>query len=70
MTYFYYVITSNFIDKFIDVMGLNEYFLIFNMVKSNLKIENYRKKNKGKTIAIEGFRGDNKTKSSTSFMAA
>ena len=69
MTHCYYVILSNIIDKFIDVMGLNEYFLIFNMVKSNLKIENYRK-NKGKTIAIEGFRGDNKTKSSTSFMAA
>ena len=54
MTNCYY--TSNIIDEFIDAMGLNGYFLIFIMVKINLKIENYRKKNnKGKTIAIVGW---------------
>ena len=60
MTHCYY--TSNIIDKFIDAMGRNGYFLIFIMMKINLKIENYRKKKKkGKTIAIEGFRVDNNT---------
>ena len=42
MPHCYY--TSNIIDKFIDVMGLNGYFLIFIMVNVNLKLENYRKK--------------------------
>ena len=59
MTHCYY--TSNIIGKFIDAMGLNGYFLIFIMVKINLKIENYRKEHKGKSIAIEGFRVDNNT---------
>ena len=60
MTHCYY--TSNIIDKCIDVMGLDGYFLIFLMVNINLKIKNYRKKkNKGKTIAIEEFWVNNKT---------
>ena len=42
MQHCYY--TSNIIDKFIDVMGLNGYFLIFIMVNINLKFENYGKK--------------------------
>ena len=36
----------NIIDKFIDVNGLNRYFLIFIMEKNNLKTENYRNKTK------------------------
>ena len=45
-------------------MGLNGYIFIFIMVKNYLKIENSvqkKKKKKEKTIAIEGFRVDNKT---------
>ena len=42
MPHCYY--TSNIIDKLIDVMGLNGYFLIFIMVNINLKLENYGKK--------------------------
>ena len=63
--------TSEIIDKFIDVLGLNGYFLIFTVVKINLKFENYRKNtDKGKTLVIEGFGWIIGHLPSTSFMAA
>ena len=56
VTHCYY--TSNIIDKFIDAMGLNGYFLIFIMVKINLKIENYRKqKTKERLLPLKGYGG-------------
>ena len=69
MTHCYY--TSNIIDKFIDAMGLNGYFLIFIMVKINLKIENYRKKStKEILLPLKGFGWIIKHIPGTRFMAA
>ena len=68
MTHCYYI--SNIIDKFIDAMGRNGYFLIFIMMKINLKIENYRKKTKERLLPLKGFGWIITDIPGTKFMAA